>query len=195
MNTHNKECDLRVIRTKKLLCKAFKAILVKKSFEAITVNEICQEAMVHRTTFYKYFTDKYDLLRFCYGVTHDELMKNIALDKKDGQDVDSLISEKLVKTFIENKGIFENVVAAENAFCIGNMMNEVVSEAIHKSIKDGLIKNKTMVPDELVSKFFAGGFLAVAKWYCKNNKKVSVEELRAYIYKFIKEINNFGDGM
>ena len=195
MNTHNKECDLRVIRTKKLICKAFKALLEKKSFEGITVNEICQEAMVHRTTFYKYFTDKYDLLRFCYGATHDELIKNIALDKKDGQDVDLLISEKLVKEFIDNKGTFENIVAAENSFCIGNMMIEVVSEVIHKDIKNGLIKNNTMVPDELVSKFLAGGFLAIAKWYCRNNKKVSVEELRFYIYKFIKEMNNFGNGM
>lgn len=54
--------DLRVIKTKRALSKSFYELLEKQTFSTITVNQICEKALVHRTTFYKHFYDKYDLL-------------------------------------------------------------------------------------------------------------------------------------
>lgn len=56
--------DMRVRRTKKLLTEALGALLGEQSFSSITVNMLCERAMVHRTTFYKHFYDKYDLLSY-----------------------------------------------------------------------------------------------------------------------------------
>ncbi|EUJ19891.1 transcriptional regulator [Listeria grandensis FSL F6-0971] len=39
-------------------------MLEKEELSSITVNDICKEALVHRTTFYKHFYDKYDLLMY-----------------------------------------------------------------------------------------------------------------------------------
>lgn len=38
-------------------------LIADKKFERISVQEICDRAMVHRTTFYKHYEDKYDLLQ------------------------------------------------------------------------------------------------------------------------------------
>nr|WEA36001.1 TetR/AcrR family transcriptional regulator [Staphylococcus aureus] len=57
-----KETDLRVIKTKKLL-----QLLEQHLFQTITVNQICHNALVHRTTFYKHFYDKYDLLEYLFN--------------------------------------------------------------------------------------------------------------------------------
>jgi AcrR family transcriptional regulator len=54
--------DLRVRRTHKLLWEALMAELAVRPFEDITVTDICERAMVHRTTFYKHYEDKYALL-------------------------------------------------------------------------------------------------------------------------------------
>src|SRR5215471_19824778 len=54
--------DLRVRRTHKLLWEALMAELSQRPFEEITVKEICERAMVHRSTFYKHYEDKYALL-------------------------------------------------------------------------------------------------------------------------------------
>src|SRR5215471_4947702 len=54
--------DLRVRRTHKLLWEALMTELSQRPFEEITVREICERAMVHRSTFYKHYTDKYALL-------------------------------------------------------------------------------------------------------------------------------------
>ena len=52
-------------RTYTLLQQAFFKLLTEKPFEKITLKELCDTAMVPRSTFYRYFEDKYDLLGYC----------------------------------------------------------------------------------------------------------------------------------
>ncbi len=54
--------DLRVRRTRKLLQQALVEGTVEKGFAALTVRDITERAMVNRSTFYRHYLDKYDLL-------------------------------------------------------------------------------------------------------------------------------------
>ena len=63
----NKE-DLRVRRTKKALFDAFMQLLSEKSFDSITVNELCDTAGIRRATFYKHYADKFDFLTAYTGL-------------------------------------------------------------------------------------------------------------------------------
>ena len=54
-----KKEDLRVKKTRKLLCMALFELLQQKSFEEIRLTELCDKSMVHKTTFYNHFNDKY----------------------------------------------------------------------------------------------------------------------------------------
>ena len=54
--------DLRVQKTKAALFHAFYDLLSEKSFEDITVNELCERATIRRATFYKHYRDKQDFL-------------------------------------------------------------------------------------------------------------------------------------
>ena len=54
--------DLRVRRTRKLLQQALIEGTVEKGFAALTVRDITERAMVNRSTFYRHYLDKYDLL-------------------------------------------------------------------------------------------------------------------------------------
>ena len=56
--------DLRQKRTRHLLVQALVALLEERSFSSLSVVDICQRAMVHRTTFYAHFEDKQALLRY-----------------------------------------------------------------------------------------------------------------------------------
>ena len=62
MNTTQNQLDLRIRRTYKFLWDALMALLAERDFEAITVTDLCERAMVHRTTFYKHYEDKHALL-------------------------------------------------------------------------------------------------------------------------------------
>src|SRR5579885_301553 len=59
--------DLRVKRTRHMLQKAFIDLTVEKGFAALTVQDIADRAMVNRSTFYRHYLDKYDLLEKYMG--------------------------------------------------------------------------------------------------------------------------------
>jgi AcrR family transcriptional regulator len=62
MNAPSNLLDLRVRRTYKFLWDALMALMIERDFESVTVTDICERAMVHRTTFYKHYEDKHGLL-------------------------------------------------------------------------------------------------------------------------------------
>jgi AcrR family transcriptional regulator len=62
MLSNKTKTDPRVARTRKLIIDAFLALLVEKSFEDITIQDIAKRATVNRATFYAHFQDKYALV-------------------------------------------------------------------------------------------------------------------------------------
>lgn len=54
--------DKRTVKTEKAIREAFFSLLRKKSIEQVTVNDICEAAMISRNTFYGHYADKYLLL-------------------------------------------------------------------------------------------------------------------------------------
>ncbi|WP_099469232.1 TetR/AcrR family transcriptional regulator [Konateibacter massiliensis] len=53
-------------RTLSDFSNALFTLLSKKSFEEITVNELCEISNYPRATFYNYFEDIFDLLNYCW---------------------------------------------------------------------------------------------------------------------------------
>lgn len=64
LKEEKKREDPRVIRTRGLLHHALLELMMEKSFEAITIQDIADRATVNRVTFYAHFQDKYDLLEY-----------------------------------------------------------------------------------------------------------------------------------
>ena len=54
--------DRRVARTKQAISHALVALISKRGFEDLTVQDILEEANVGRSTFYAHFQDKEDVL-------------------------------------------------------------------------------------------------------------------------------------
>ncbi len=67
-------------RTEKVIFTAFQELLDQKPFSKITVNDITTQALMHRSTFYTHFTDKFDLLdRFLRNLFPDSTINAQAI--------------------------------------------------------------------------------------------------------------------
>ena len=53
-------------KTKTKLAHALKILMLDMPFDKISVTKICDQAQVHRKTFYYHFKDKYDLVNWIY---------------------------------------------------------------------------------------------------------------------------------
>ena len=62
MENEKKE-DLRVVRTKRNIKKAFIELAKNETYQKICVKDLCDIAMINRNTFYLHYQNKDDLVR------------------------------------------------------------------------------------------------------------------------------------
>ena len=75
----------RTQMTKKLLKESVFELMEKKPLNKITIKEICANADVNRTTFYKYYGDQYMLVKDAEGELlrkTSEFLKNLSSDEE-----------------------------------------------------------------------------------------------------------------
>ena len=56
--------DLRIEKTRQSIINAFIALRSGKPLEKITVKELCEKAMINKSTFYFHYADIYELSDF-----------------------------------------------------------------------------------------------------------------------------------
>jgi AcrR family transcriptional regulator len=81
--SHEEQTDLRIRRTHKFLQEAMIELITEKGFDAITVGDITERAMINRATFYRHYQDKYDLVAKIFEETANELVENMKPFHKD----------------------------------------------------------------------------------------------------------------
>ena len=69
--------NLRVKRTKILLREALIALIEERGFDALTIGELTERAMVSRAAFYRNYQDKYDLVEQIFEETMSTLFEAI----------------------------------------------------------------------------------------------------------------------
>ena len=97
------------MRTRQIMLDAVKKLLEKHQIDDITVQDIIDEAGVARTTFYKYFTDKYDIVN-AYNM--DFIKKNM-LNNYNSENYDETFL-KFWNFIKENKKFYKNAMKSEN---------------------------------------------------------------------------------
>jgi AcrR family transcriptional regulator len=81
--SHTEQSDLRIRRTHRFLQQAMIELITEKGFEAITVGDIADRAMINRATFYRHYQDKYDLAAKIFEETAQNLVEQLKPIPKD----------------------------------------------------------------------------------------------------------------
>lgn len=79
----------RIRLSKMMMKKALTQLLGEKSLDKITVYELCEQAQINRTTFYKYYGSPYDLLEDIERDLFDELERHLLAG--DGSEFEKLM--------------------------------------------------------------------------------------------------------
>ncbi|MCZ8521353.1 MULTISPECIES: TetR/AcrR family transcriptional regulator [Paenibacillus] len=170
-----KKEDLRVKRTRMLLSQALLSLMNHHSFHAISVKEICEEAMVHRATFYTHFNDKYDLLAYS--------LKQIAEEFHFSEGSTEEVHLKLFAVAIKYKRLFSQLLQEERdslRYVIKQEMTLGITQRLRTESKTQTISSSS----EIVMAAFAGATLGVVHWWIENEMPLTGEE----VYHELKKV-------
>jgi len=173
--------DLRKRRSMQLLWEALFNLMTeeKVKFSKITVDQICEKAMVHRSTFYKHFDDKFRLLD--YGL--NQLMEqywNIPLERR------------ILKPFYWSNEFFEGseshkLVRAQHG---DDLFFDCMTAYSMKIMKKDALKyfqqlGTIDIPHDLLAEFHVSAMVALSEWWRKNPDRVSVTQMDQYFHRLV----------
>jgi len=183
MKSNEGQLDLRIRRTYKLLWESLFELMTqsKQKYSSITINQICDRAMVHRTTFYQHFEDKNALLAFGLGQNQEEALTVPLLDRltKPFQVIEQFLHHKEIGKILESQMDDEQFI---------NFMTYQTREMKKQENEElqRICKNHT-IPSELIIEFHSGVITTLSAWWLQNRKDVSAKEMDSYFHTMINQ--------
>lgn len=193
--TSNKRTDIRVKRTYNQLTEALIRLLEKKSFDDLTVLEICTEANVHRATFYKHFIDKHDFLNCCFKMKLSELEfekpNNFFSIQGINENCMKMISKVLV--FLEDNKAFVSSVSSEYySSSFTNSLLDSISEFIIAQISEkGSLSEKLGYNLPLMANYYSGAIVGLARWWAISKNTCSKRVFLDFAKRKVDDLCNY----
>jgi AcrR family transcriptional regulator len=171
--------NLRVRRTHKLLREALIELIEERGFEALTVGEITERAMVSRAAFYRNYQDKYDLVEQIF----EEAMSALLLEVGElGQEHPA----EVWVTFFEHIAEYERLYGA----LLGRKGSPWFVQKMRAALA-GLIKERGHLPhgsdksvrpvhafsDGLVPDLVSTLFVEAITWWLEQGRPYSPREI------------------
>ncbi len=179
MKTSLEQADLRVQRTHKLLWEALMAELSERPFEQITVKDICERAMVHRTTFYKHYEDKYALLEQGMRQMYDALV-----GKEEHLPPHAFSSDnpppyftRLFEHAAQHPQFYKLMVCGDGNSRFQKLLKDYIAEVTSAKAHD----MPPAVPLAMHAHFMAGAAVSLLAWWLENGMPLSPLQMAQYM--------------
>jgi len=171
--------DLRMVKTKYQIKKAFMLLREKMMPEKIKVKDICEIAMINKTTFYHHYTDSAELSEEIDNSAIDEVISKFPEKNKIFDDPKAFIT-----------GLFRALEQeAETLQTVFRGKQEVMCSKLEErlsSFYDGMIKN---AEDGIKLSFAIGGFVRVVKDCIFTKKAYNIDSLTEITSEMIESLS------
>lgn len=178
--------DLRIRRTRKLLWESCLELMACHAWDAIAVSDICSRALVHRTTFYKHFESKDDLLE--QGFT--ELL--FTSFPRAGHPFTQPAPDPrlLVHLFLDHvekyRPLYRHVLSRDSRNSLTYTFRGMLADLIMDRLAAGMASRGQGIPDgapqlELLANFQAGALLSLLAWWFEQRPDISRTSLEDHI--------------
>ncbi len=174
--------DARVRYTKKTIRETFFALLKEKPINKITVSSICEQAEINRATFYRYYTNPFDLMRSI----EDELIASLKsmIKMTDNRNITDTIH--LVLNVMRQHANEYEILFSENAdpYFFDRLVHE--SYSIKENSLQKMFPGTSPIYNQWLYLFMTHGFTSILKSWAVNGMKEESED----VADFINRLNN-----
>jgi AcrR family transcriptional regulator len=178
------QADLRVRRTHKLLWEALMAELSERTIEEITVSDICERAMVHRTTFYKHYEDKYALLEQGIRQMYDDLLaeEEHAAPSTYSVEHPPPYFIRLFEHAAHHQRFYRLMVCGEGIGRFQKLVMEYITEVVSAKVHELSPDNQQFaVPIDMHAHFVSGAALSLLAWWLEHDMPFTPHQMAQYL--------------
>ncbi|MBO5408723.1 MAG: TetR/AcrR family transcriptional regulator [Clostridia bacterium] len=186
--------ESKYFNTAKKMDKALISLLEEKSFEYITVSEICKKAGVNRSTFYLHYENTINLLDETVRFLLDDFSSYFSVDAKSitnkfqDSSLDELnfISNEYLLPYLtyikENKRVFSTVLLHSVSFGF-----DEIFQRLYQNIFNPILEryNYPIADRQYAMLFYLNGITAIVKEWLKDDCQKTIEEVSQIIYECI----------
>ena len=176
--------DLRVKKTKNALYNTLMDLMKAKSFEEIKVSDICNAALINRSTFYAHYNDKYELLMDAIDNLKNSLIEELNKNVKTSNTKEYYLEmiSILLNHIEEKRSIYQQIMLNNRNSIMVDILYDVLDHDITSKIKKA---KSEKIPGEIIAKFYIGAVFNVGLIFLKNEKKYSKQEILEYLNRLI----------
>jgi AcrR family transcriptional regulator len=165
--------DLRVQRTRRLILEALIELTIQKGFAAVTVRDITTYAGINRATFYRHYTDKFDLLdQYARGIY--QLLDATPAPTEEGTGTSA---SGLVTLFehIRHHAKFYRIMLGKNG-------DPAFAEKIRRYVEQRMLPwipeaQRDTTLGALYLSFISSGSIGVVLWWLEHDLPFTAEEM------------------
>ena len=177
--------DRRQQKSKAAIFSAFEALLARKNYSQITVQEIIDEANVGRTTFYAHFETKDALLRELCTNLFDHVFADrpgvetghdFSLSQGDYRTV---VTHMLYHLRESGKNV-ARLLMGESSDVFLFYFRQYLDASVVNSLVAGVNREQVDVPESFLRNHISGSFVNMVQWWIQEGMKESPEELASY---------------
>lgn len=155
--------------------------LSKKSFENITVNEICSEANYPRATFYNYFDDKYDLLNYCWIWLAEEIHLEEYHNTPHNQML-YIFFDRILDFSEEHREMMQKILKnnPETGYMVSCFQNFMKSQ-MRLIFQYCSPEQDYPIPRDIIANHYSNTILLVWEWCYSHHKSCTIEDAHEYL--------------
>ena len=191
MEMPKKPIDRRVARTRAMLQEAHLSLILKKDYEAITVEEICEAANVGRSTFYAHYTSKDDLRRSSLDHLRRLLVdrqRNALATPGDVRDRSLGFSLTMFEHARDHIALYRALVGGCGGAIALGTIRDILSDLVRGELAATVDKNfADVIPRELVVRYVVGAYMAVMTWWLDGGAKLPPQRVDAMFRRLATE--------
>lgn len=186
-HAEDESLDLRQRRTRQSLVRALEELLAERTFQSLSVTDICQRAMVHRTTFYAHFNDKQELLRYLLLGVERRCVETCLPKDWSGKARDYfLTAARNVLDFFQSRRSLYRACLRSGADIDALVLEDQAAEDLAQLLSQP--RFHTSFPDSdprITARFYTGAMLSLLRWWLDSEDPVPVERLIAHLEHFL----------
>ena len=180
--------DLRIQKTYALVHHAFTELMEEKGFEAFTVGELCERAMIRRATFYKHFADKYEYFNFYMNEIFQGFRSRLTpgMEACNANEYALFMCRELIRFVQEHARFVSKAMEAS----VAPTTLTILLDLLHRDIQQALQKDessKHLTEEQLEGRalFFTGGVLSLLYRHLRSSKPIDEEEFIGTVSAFL----------